>query len=567
MFCHLLGKPEKMTSWVDAVVREVSQRNNVKVEILSPNHHNGIERVLYVDAVDFLVKLFLEFEHKRVHILGERQKKNKLLRGGKMPDFLPHTKHIREGKWRIKPVPHDLVNRKAEICAAVENRKLVYDAVFNSGATGFMADFDDAHCPTWHNVISAQKNLYDAIHGVLAQEFGAQKSSKTVVLCRPRSWNLPESHFKVNGQVIGGGIFDFGLYMFHNAKTLIDKGSGPYFYLTKLECHEEARLWNDIFVFSQNYFGIPQGTIKACALIENIMAVFEMDEILYELRDHSCGLNSGMWDYVFSYISKFHHDKRFILPDRSFVNMASCEFLGKYGDLLVKTCHKRGVHATGGMAPMFVTQEQESMKDNKQLVEEMKIKVRDAKTGDAKRGNDGALVAHRLFVPTLRQVFDQAIPSKDNQLDNMRDDVGEVSAAMLLAPPKNGQITENGLKSNINIALRYIHAWLYESNGFLPLNGIVEDAATAEITRSLVWQWVHHRVLMKTERGEELVDLPAVKRIIEGIVKGEARANEFKHAAEILISLTEAKEFPEFMTLVLYDNILKREFQQVKSKL
>jgi malate synthase len=523
--------------------------------------------ILTVDAIDFLIHLHINFEHKRRNILAERQKRNQQLRNGIMPDFLSHTKNIRDSSWIVDPVPKDLINRKAEICAPVENRKLVFDAVFNSGATGFMADFDDAHCPSWHNVLYAQINLRDAINGSLKKEFKVESKivSKAVIFCRPRSWNLPESHFKVNGIDLGGGIFDFGLYMFHNAKVLIEQGSGPYFYLTKLENHLEARLWNEIFIFAQDYLHIPRGTIKACALIENIMAVFEMNEILYELREHSCGLNSGMWDYVFSYISKFHHDKKFVLPDRSFITMQNCKFLKLYGDLLVKTCHKRGTYATGGMAPMFLRPEEEN---DLQLCENLTKRVKDAKMGDALRGNDGALVAHKNFVPALRSVFDQVIGSdKPHQRHVMRYDVGEIKAFDLIEPPNDGKITEEGLKSNINIALRYIESWLNDYNGFMPLNNIVEDAATAEISRSLVWQWVHHKQLMESRLGgQSIVNIDAVKLIISEIVLEEGNTSRFDEATRILVNLTASEEFPEFMTLLLYEHVLQRE-KHAQSKL
>ena len=401
-----------------------------------------------------------------------------------MPDFLPETRSVREGDWRCAPVPADIQDRRVEITGPVD-RKMVINAL-NSGASVFMADFEDANTPRWDNNIQGHINLRDAIRRRIDWVSPEGKAYKlndklATLFVRPRGWHLPEKHVKVDGVPVSGGIFDFALYFFHNAKELVARGSGPYFYLPKLESHLEARLWNDIFVMAQDDLGIPRGTIKATVLIETILAAYEMDEILYELREHSAGLNAGRWDYIFSCIKKFRTNKDFCLADRALVTMTT-HFLKSYAELLIKTCHRRDIHAMGGMAAQI------PVKNDEKANAEAFAKVKADKEREATYGHDGTWVAHPALVPVALEAFNRLMPAPNQIATKKRDDV-RVTAADLVRFEPEQPITEKGLRLNINVAIQYIGAWL-AGQGAVPIFNLMEDAATAEISRSQVWQWM-----------------------------------------------------------------------------
>ncbi|MGH7177831.1 MAG: malate synthase A, partial [Tepidisphaeraceae bacterium] len=478
------------------------------LEIVGPDIARD-EEVLTPEALEFLKSLHGEFDSRRVELLDHRIQVQAKLDSGWLPDFLPETESVRQADWRVKPVPKDLQDRRVEITGPVD-RKMVINAL-NSGARVFMADFEDANSPTWDNCISGQVNLQDAVQREISfespegKQYRLNKKTATLMV-RPRGWHLPEKHVLIDGKPGSGSLCDFGLFFFHNARAQLDRGTGPYFYLPKLESHLEARLWNDVFNFAQDQLKIPRGTIKATVLIETILAAFEMDEILYELRDHSAGLNCGRWDYIFSVIKKFNRHERFVLPDRALVTMTA-PFMRAYSQLVIKTCHKRGAHAMGGMAAQI------PIKNDPAANEIAMAKVRADKEREAGDGHDGTWVAHPGLVGLAKQIFDANMPGP-NQLDGSRDDVN-VTASDLLTMP-GGPITENGLRMNVNIALRYLESWL-NGNGCVPIFNLMEDAATAEISRSQVWQWIRHR--RATEDGQA-IDVPRVRRIIEQEMTG-----------------------------------------------
>ena len=508
--------------------------------------------VLTPEAVKLLTELHRRFNPRRLELLERRHVRQTELDGGKLPDFLPETKEIRDSAWTVAPIPPDMQDRRVEITGPVD-RKMIINAL-NSGASMFMADFEDANSPTGRNVIEGQINLRDAIRreisftGPEGKEYRLNERT-AVLIPRPRGWHMVEKHFHVDGEPISGGLFDFGLYMFHNAKELLSRGSGPYFYLPKMESHLEARLWNDVFVFTQSYLGIPQGTIRATVLIETILAAFEMHEILWELRDHSAGLNCGRWDYIFSFIKKFRNRPDFMLPNRAQVTM-TVHFLSSYVDLLIQTCHKRGIHAMGGMAAQI------PIKNDPAANDAAMAKVRADKLREVKAGHDGTWVAHPGLVPIAKEIFDEHMKTP-NQLSRLREDVN-IQAADLLAVPK-GDITEDGLRINVDVGLRYLASWL-AGNGCVPIYNLMEDAATAEICRAQVWQWVKHGAKMSDGRA---VDAALVKQVIaEQIekVQQELGAEQFAKTkfpkAKLLYEeMMTSSDFPDFLTLGAYDNI------------
>jgi malate synthase len=508
--------------------------------------------ILSPEALRFLGELARRFEKQRAERLAARVKVQAAINGGALPDFPAETAAIRAKEWTVAPIPKDLEDRRVEITGPVD-RKMVINAL-NSGANVFMADFEDSNSPTWQNNVEGQINLRDAVRRTI--EFtgpeGKQYSlnEKTaVLLVRPRGWHLMERRCLVDGQPISGGLFDFGLYFFHNVKALIASGTGPYFYLPKLEHYLEARLWNDVFAFAQDYMSVPQGTIRATVLIETILATFQMDEILWELRDHSSGLNCGRWDYIFSYIKKFGARDGFLMPDRAQVTMDR-HFLNSYVQLLIKTCHRRGIHAMGGMAAQI------PIKNNPAANEAALEKVRQDKLREVKAGHDGTWVAHPGLVRVAKAIFDEHMQTP-NQIFVKREDVN-VTAKDLLEVPA-GAITESGLRLNINVGLQYLESWL-RGNGCVPIYNLMEDAATAEISRAQVWQWVRHQAklsggcpitkeLVASTMKEELKKLKAML--------GESRfANgKFELAARLYEEMMTSPDFDEFLTLKAYQYV------------
>ena len=514
----------------------------------------GYERVLTPEAVAFVVELQRKFGPERKRLLERRAGLQTKLDQGWKPDFLAETKSVREADWTVAPLPKDLLDRRVEITGPTD-RKMVINAL-NSGANVFMADFEDATTPSWDNLIEGQINLSDAITGTIGFEdpstgrHYALGDTLATLLVRPRGWHLPERHVMVDGEPISGLLFDFGLFFFHNAKPLLAGGSGPYFYLPKLESHLEARLWNEVFLHAQAKLGVPKGSIKATVLIETIMAAFEMDEILHELRDHSSGLNCGRWDYIYSFIKKFAEDPKAVMPDRAQVTMTS-HFLRSYSLLLIKTCHRRNVHAMGGMAAQI------PIRSDPEANAQAMDKVRADKLREAGDGHDGTWVAHPGLVPIAKEVFDKEMPGP-NQIARQRQDV-HVTAADLLKVPE-GTITEAGLRQNINVGIGYLEAWL-RGIGCVPLYNLMEDAATAEISRAQVWQWIRH--------GAKLQDGRPVERglchemLAEELQKLRKNAGEeayakgrFEDAAAIFRDMIDASRFVEFLTLPAYEKVL-----------
>jgi malate synthase len=510
--------------------------------------------ILTPDAVAFAARLQRAFGARRAELLARRAAKQRELDAGRFPDFLPETRALREADWTCAPVPEDILDRRVEITGPVD-RKMIINAL-NSGAKVFMADFEDANTPRWDNNIQGQINLRDAIRRridyVSPEGKPYQLAEKTAVLfVRPRGWHLPEKHVCVDGAPISGGIFDFALYCFHNAKELLARGSGPYFYLPKLEGHLEARLWNDIFVMTEQELGIPRGSIKATVLIETILAAFEMDEILYELREHSAGLNCGRWDYIFSCIKKFRLNRDFCLADRVLVTMTT-HFMKSYAELLVQTCHRRNTHAMGGMAAQI------PVKNDEAANAEAFAKVKADKEREATIGHDGTWVAHPGLVGVAQEPFDRLMPGPNQIASKKREDV-RVAAADLLRFEPESPITEKGLRLNINVAIQYIGAWL-AGQGAVPIFNLMEDAATAEISRSQVWQWIRSakgklddgrkvtREMVSAMIPEELARI----RELLGPAFGEGR---YAEAAQIFAELVNNDSFVEFLTIPAYERI------------
>jgi malate synthase len=517
------------------------------VEVVGPLAA-GFAEILTPEALGFVAALMREFGPRRERLLRQRAERQARIDAGTMPDFLPETADVRAGTWTISSVPADLQDRRVEITGPSGDRKMVINAL-NSGAKVFMADFEDANSPTWENTVGGQINLRDAIRRTITfqnpdgREYALGEQVATL-LARPRGWHLPEKHVLVDGQPIAGSLFDCGLYLYHNARALLDRGSGPYLYLPKLESHLEARLWNDVFVRAEQELALPTGTIKATVLIETILAAFEMDEILYELRDHSAGLNCGRWDYIFSYIKKLRHNPEVILPDRARVTM-TVPFMRAYSLLCIKTCHRRKAHAIGGMAAYIPVRSDRGANDV------AIAKVREDKEREARDGHDGTWVAHPGLVPVALEVFDEQMPGP-NQIERTRDDV-VVTAADLLAVPE-GPITEAGLRTNVSVGVQYIEAWL-RGVGAVPINNLMEDAATAEISRAQVWQWIRHprgrlddgrKVTIELVRQTLDEELLAIRRQL-----GEERyaAGRFDLARSLFDRLISSDNFEEFLTL------------------
>ncbi|PWJ40081.1 malate synthase A [Sediminitomix flava] len=511
------------------------------------------QEILTPAALDFLAELHLRFNNRRLSLLEARVKRQKRIDAGEMPDFLPETEHIREGDWTVAPVPANIQDRRVEITGPVD-RKMIINAL-NSGANVFMADFEDACSPKWENIMDGQINLRDAVNETISYtnpKNGKQyqlNDERAVLFVRPRGWHLEEKNLIIDGKPISGAIMDFGLYFFHNAKTLLEKNSAPYFYLPKMESHMEARLWNHIFVFAQHRLGIPQGSIKGTVLIETILAAFEMDEILYELKDHSAGLNCGRWDYIFSYIKKFRNHSDFILPDRSQVTM-TVPFMKAYYELLIKTCHKRKAFAMGGMAAQI------PVKGDEEAHLAAIQKVAKDKEREAQAGHDGTWVAHPGLVSTAKGVFDQYMPTP-NQLQVLRNDVKEDPHALI--EPAKGEVTLHGFKNNMDVAIQYIESWL-RGHGAVPIYNLMEDAATAEISRAQLWQWIKNEVKLSNGQTatfalyEEL--LPEVIAHIQDLVGLEKyNTGMYEKATELLTELVKEQVFNEFLTLKAYSFI------------
>jgi malate synthase len=502
------------------------------------------EFILNEEALRFLSKLAREFEPRRRQLLADRRKRQQQIDAGAMPEFLPSTADIRNSDWQVAPIPADLLDRRVEITGPVD-RKMIINAL-NSGANVFMADFEDSNSPTWSNVIQGQVNLRDAVRGAIAYTSPEGKlyevcETPAVLMVRPRGWHLVEKHFLIDGEPISASLFDFGLFFFHNAKTLIANGTGPYFYLPKLENHLEARLWNDVFLLAQRELCITPGTIRATVLIETIFAAFEMDEILWELREHSAGLNCGRWDYIFSFIKKFRNQPGFVLPDRALVTMDR-HFLRSYVELLIHTCHRRGGHAMGGMAAQI------PIKNDAEANQAALEKVRQDKLREVWAGHDGTWVAHPGLVSIARDVFDTYMPFP-NQIEKKA--AVEVNAADLLTVP-NGEITQEGLNRNIDVGLQYLATWLC-GNGCVPIYNLMEDAATAEISRAQVWQWLKYQARLTD--GKRVT--PAMVRKIlqhhrEGL-SGQFPPRELAQACRLFEEMMTSEEFPEFLTLSAYE--------------
>ena len=508
--------------------------------------------ILTTEALALVAKLHREFEPRREELLAKRVARAGEIDAGVDPDFLPETKHIRDDpSWKVAPAPADLQDRRAEITGPVD-RKMIINAL-NSGAKVFMSDFEDSNTPTWSNTIDGQINLRDAVAGTISfssngKEYALGENLATL-LVRPRGWHLREKHVLIDGEQVSAGIFDFALYMFHNAKALLAKGSGPYFYLPKMESHLEARLWNDIIVMTQDEIGVPQGSVRATVLIETILAAFEMEEILYELRDHSAGLNCGRWDYIFSCIKKFRTRPGFVLADRVLVTMTT-HFLNSYSLLAIKTCHKRGAHAIGGMAAQI------PIKNDPAANDEALAKVKADKEREAGNGHDGTWVAHPGLVAIAVDAFNAVMPGP-NQLDRLREDV-EITAKDLLDFGPEGPITEGGLRLNISVGVQYLGAWL-NGLGCVPINNLMEDAATAEISRSQVWQWIH------SDKGVlddgRVVDDELFRAILaEELEKIHGQYPEnlhsfFDRAAVLFDDISTSDDFVDFLTLPAYDMI------------
>src|SRR5579872_1207085 len=508
--------------------------------------------ILSPEALAFVAGLSRRFEGRRQEILERRADVQIEINAGRVPDFLAETAGIRESEWTVAPAPADLQDRRVEITGPTD-RKMMINAL-NSGASVFMADFEDANAPTWDNLVSGQINLRDAVDRAIAFESPDGRTYRldertAVLMVRPRGWHLVEKHVLIDGQPVSGGLFDFGLYLFHNARVLMERGTGPYFYLPKLEHHLEARLWNDVFVHSQRVLGMPVGTIKATVLIETILAAFQMDEILWELRDHSAGLNCGRWDYIFSIIKKFRDDPGFVLPDRGQVTMTT-HMMHSYSLLCIRTCHHRGAHAIGGMSA-YIPVRADAAANAEALRQVTADKRREA--GD---GHDGTWVAHPGLVPVAKDVFDELMPGP-NQLDRRRDDVA-VSAADLLTPP-TGTVTVPDIRLNISVGIRYLESWL-RGIGAAAINNLMEDVATSEISRAQIWQWIRYGVTLEDGRRvtRELVEAMLAEEIdaIRAALGEEAyAAGRFDLAASLFARVALGPEWEDFLTLVAYDEL------------
>ena len=497
--------------------------------------------VLTPEALSFVARLQREFGDRRQELLRLRDERQRRLDGGEMPQFLVTTSSVRDTDWKVAKAPKDLQDRRVEITGPTD-RKMLINAL-NSGARVFMADFEDANSPTWSNLVEGQVNLIDAIERRIdfkspeGKEYRLNDEVATL-LVRPRGWHLDETHVEVDGKPVSGSLFDFGLYFFHNARRLLSKGSGPYFYLPKLESHLEARLWNDVFNLAQDELGVPRGTIRATVLIETILAAFEMEEILFELREHSSGLNAGRWDYIFSIIKKFRNRPEFVLPDRAQVSM-TVPFMRAYTELLVKTCHKRGAHAMGGMAA-FIPSRRDAEVNRLALA-----KVKEDKEREAGDGFDGTWVAHPDLVPTAMESFNRVLGDRPNQLDRQRPEVSVTAGQLIDVKVPGGTITEKGLRMNVSVGIQYIESWM-RGTGAAAINNLMEDVATAEISRSQVWQWVRHS--SRLEEGST-VNADLVREIADDELS-KLSGGRFQDARKVFEEVALSKEFHPFLTLV-----------------
>ena len=526
---------------------------STRIELHASADDPAFDAVLTPDALEFVAALQREFGARRRELLDARAERRLRLRNGRAQlDFLSDTAAVRQGDWKVAAVPDDLQQRWVEITGPTD-RKMVINAL-NSGADGFMADFEDANAPTWRNMVEGQINLRDAIDGTITYEGSDGRHYElgpdpATLLVRPRGWHLPERHLLVDGRPVAGALFDFGLFVFHCANRLVGKGSGPYFYLPKMESHREARLWNEVFEWAQDALDLPRGTIRATVLIETFPAAFEMDEILYELRDHSAGLNAGRWDYIFSAIKCFPDRPEYVLPDRGDVTMA-VPFMRAYAELLAATCHRRGAHAMGGMAALIPSRRDQAAN------EKALAGVRADKEREVGQGYDGTWVAHPDLVPVAREVFEQGLEGRPHQLDR-RPDV-DVSAAQLLdlnATP--GEITEQGLRANVNVGFQYVSFWL-GGRGAAAINSLMEDAATAEISRTQLWQWVHHGSTLADGRA---VTADLVRRALDeetARIRAEVgdetwRAGRPEETREIFEEVALSQDLVEFLTIPAYE--------------
>ncbi len=505
------------------------------LDLLSPVRGRA-EQVLNRDALEFVAELHRRFNPRREELLEARAERQRRIAAGELPDFLPETREVRESDWRIASVPRDLQDRRVEITGPVE-RKMMINAL-NSGARCFMADFEDANSPTWENCVDGQVNLVDAIDRSIeltTPEKEYRLNDETAVLIvRPRGWHLHERHVTVDGEPISASLFDFGIYFYNCAQRLLESGSGPYFYLPKFESHLEARLWNDVFVVAQEQLGLDRGTIKATVLIETILAAFEMDEILYELRDHSAGLNAGRWDYIFSIIKTFRDRPEFVLPERAQVTM-TVPFMRAYTELLVRTCHARGAHAMGGMAA-FVPSRRDP-----EVNETAIAKVREDKQREAGDGFDGTWVAHPDLVPVAKDVFDAVLGDRPNQVERQRDDVSVEAGDLLDVSVPGGEVTEEGVHNNVSVGLQYLESWL-RGVGAAAINNLMEDAATAEISRAQIWQWIRHGKIER-DHVRELEDSE-----LAGFPEGR-----WDDARALFDQVALDEDFVEFLTLPAYE--------------
>jgi malate synthase len=511
--------------------------------------------ILTPEAITFIVRLQRAHNPRRKELLAARATRQAAIDAGHKPDFLPETLTVRESEWTVAPLPADLLDRRVEITGPVD-RKMIINAL-NSGAKVFMADFEDSTTPTWDNLIDGQLNLRDAVRRTITYEDPTTKKSyklidqPAVLFVRARGWHLEERHMLVDGEPMSGSLFDFGLYVFHNAKELLARGSGPYFYLPKMESHLEARLWNDVFVQAESELGIPPKSIKGTVLIETILASFEMDEILYELRDHSAGLNCGRWDYIFSFIKKFAGDDSVLLPDRGQVTMTT-HFMRSYSLLCIKTCHRRNVSAMGGMSALI------PIKSDPVANERAMAGVLADKEREATDGHDGTWVAHPGLVPIALEVFNRVMPQQ-NQISKQLPDYSCTAADLLQVPA--GTITEAGLKQNVAVGLGYVEAWL-RGIGCVPLFNLMEDAATAEISRAQLWQWVHHHAKLEDGRPvtTELVEQTIANELATTRPKvDDARFSAYERAAALMRKLITSPTFPEFLTVPAYAEVLAAE--------
>jgi malate synthase len=525
-----------------------------QVEVKGPATARGRE-VLSAEALDFVAQLQREFGDRRLELLRMRDERQKRIDAGESPDFLASTRSVRESDWRVASIPADLQDRRVEITGPTDAKMLIN--ALNSGARVFMADFEDANSPTWSNLVDGQANLIDAIEKRLeftspeGKEYRLNEKVATL-LVRPRGWHLEERHVEVDGKAMSGSLFDFGMYFFHNARRLLGKGSGPYFYLPKLESHLEARLWNDVFNSAQDKLQIPRGTIRATVLIETILAAFEMEEILYELRTHSSGLNAGRWDYIFSIIKKFRNRPDFMLPDRAQVTM-TVPFMRAYTELLVKTCHKRGAHAMGGMAAFIPSRRDPDV--NRVAM----AKVKDDKDREAGDGFDGTWVAHPDLVEIATESFDRVLGSRPNQLERQRPEVSVSASQLLDFRVPGGTITEEGLRLNVSVGIQYIESWL-RGVGAAAINNLMEDVATAEISRSQVWQWIRHSARL-TDGGVVSEDLARevaddeLGKLRQRLGEGLWAKGRFTEARAVFEKVALARDFPAFLTLVALHEI------------